>query len=263
MFKAIWMSDLHFAKDGDVLGHDPRVRLRRAIAQINTHHGDAGLCVISGDLVNRGMAEDYHALRQELDALQIPYAPMMGNHDNRGLLRDALPLPKGGMPDFIQYGVETPEGLILCLDTHREGSDAGEFCAARANWLGRTLTEAGDRPVFLFLHHPPMALGLPMQDSDRMGDGDQFLDLISAFPTVRSLFIGHVHRPITGTIRGIPFSTMRSVLYQAPPPRPDWDWSSFTPAREAPNIGILSFAGGDVALQYDQFCDAGLGVLIP
>lgn len=29
--KIIWMSDLHFTADGDVLGHDPRVRLMRAV----------------------------------------------------------------------------------------------------------------------------------------------------------------------------------------------------------------------------------------
>ena len=60
--KIIWMSDLHFARAGDVLGHDPRLRLEAAVAHVNRHHADADCCIISGDLVNRGELADYQAL---------------------------------------------------------------------------------------------------------------------------------------------------------------------------------------------------------
>jgi len=128
-------------------------------------------------------------------------------------------------------------------------------------WLIRALSDAGDMPVFLFMHHPPMALGLPMQDSENMRNGKAFIDLITEFGCVKYLFIGHVHRPITGTVGGIPFSTMRSVLYQAPPPRPEWSWDTFKPSKEAPNIGVVRLTGGSVNLQYDQFCDHQFGLI--
>lgn len=260
MTKLIWMSDPHFVQEGDVLGHDPRIRLQAAIDHINAHHADAQLCVISGDMVNRGTRADYEGVKAKLEGLSIPYAPMVGNHDTRDLFRDVLPVPAASMADFVQYKVATPDGLIVCLDTLKAGSDAGELCDARREWLQDTLRDAGETPVFLFLHHPPMALGLPMQDTVNMEDGQAFLDLVTGFDCVKHLFIGHVHRPITGTIRGIPFATMRSVLYQAPPPRPDWNWDTFKPAMEAPNIGVVHLQGASVTLQYDQFCDYGLGV---
>ena len=259
MTKLIWMSDLHFASDGDVLGHDPRARLRAAIAFINQHHADAAACVISGDLVNRGSARDYAALAELLATLDLPVLPLVGNHDDRALLRTDLPLPPDAMPDFVQYRVDVPWGRLLCLDTLLPGQDAGAFCNARADWLQAQIADAGDRPLYLFLHHPPMPLGLPMQDTDRMQDGDAFLDLIAGQPAVRHLFIGHVHRPITGTVRGIPYATMRSVLYQAPAPRPAWDWDSFAPAAEAPDLGVLTLTDGDVTLQYTQICPASVG----
>lgn len=259
MLKLIWMTDPHFNAEGDVLGHDPRARLRAAIEHVNTHHSEAEICLISGDMVEDPLAENYGALRSELDALSMPYMPMMGNHDRRALLRDHLPLPADTMADFVQYSIATPHGSLLCLDTNKEGTAAGEFCATRMDWLQTTLQKAGNAPVFLFMHHPPMDLGLPILDPDKMQDGAAFLDLISAYPSVKHLFIGHVHRPITGTIRGIPFATMRSVLFQAPPPRPEWDWSTFKPAKEAPQIGILSIQNGDVTLQFDQFCGLETG----
>ncbi len=260
MLKAVWMSDPHFVHQGEVLGYDPRVRLNAAIDHINQHHGDASFCVISGDMVNHGNAPDYQALRDHLDKLAIPFLPMAGNHDDRALLRAHLPLPATCMADFIQYSIQTPNGLIVCLDTQKKGSDAGEFCTKRSSWLREVLDNAGDIPVYLFMHHPPMPLGLPMQDRDRMQDGDAFLDLIAEYPCVKYIFIGHVHRAITGTMRGVPFSTMRSILFQTPAPRPEWDWNSFEPGKEAPNLGVISISGEAIILQYEQFCEQNLGL---
>ena len=257
--KLIWLSDLHFQAVGNVLGHDPRVRLESAITHINSHHGDAAFCVISGDMVNRGTAEDYTALAAALNKLTIPYFPMAGNHDDRVVLAEHLPLPGDRMDDFIQYAVRREEALIVCLDTHKTGSDAGEICNERLNWLNDTLSSAGDLPVLLFMHHHPMPLGLPMQDTENLLNGSDLLDLIEESGRVKQMFVGHIHRPITGTVRGIPFATMRSVLYQAPAPQPQWDWDTFAPAEEPPGMGVVMVENGDVIIHHHQFCDYGVG----
>lgn len=259
MLKLVWMSDPHFIHEGDVLGHDPRIRLSAAVDHINANHDDASFCILSGDLVNRGTAADYEGLLKHLNGLTFPFFPMVGNHDDRDLFRTLLPLPDTCMPRFIQYSVPTKDHVILCLDTQKVGSDAGQFCSERLMWLESALEDAGGRPVFLFMHHPPHALGLPMQDTDRMENGDDFKDLVSRYDCVKYLFIGHVHRPISGTIRGLPFSTMRSVLYQAPAPRPEWNWDTFKPGVEAPSLGVVTIDGRDVTLQYEQFCDYAHG----
>lgn len=254
MTKLVWMSDLHFTLEGDVLGHDPRIRLEAAIDHINQHHSDALGCVISGDMVNRGTLADYQGLRARLDTLSIPYFPMVGNHDTRDTFRQALPLPATCMSEFIQYTLPISYGLIVCLDTQKSGVDAGEFCEYRRAWLHETLSQAKGTPTFLFMHHPPMPLGLPMQDTDNLEQGQALLDLISGYSCVKYMFIGHVHRPISGAIAGIPFSTMRSVLYQAPAPLPAWTWDTFKPGEEAPNIGLVQIDGASVTLHYEQFC---------
>jgi 3',5'-cyclic AMP phosphodiesterase CpdA len=255
MTKIIWLSDLHFTSEGSVLGHDPRIRVQAAIDFINTHHSDANHCLISGDLVNRGTVADYSALTNILKTLTIPVHPMAGNHDDRTLLRNHFDLPKTTMSDFVQYDLTMTNARVICIDTKKTGADGGEFCAERSNWLDLQLQQNPDTPTYLFLHHPPQPLGLPMQDTDCMENGAAFLDLISKYTNVKHLFIGHVHRPITGTLRGIPFATMRSVLYQAPPPQPDWTWDTFAPAPEAPQLGVIQINGTDCQLHYTQFCD--------
>lgn len=259
--KLVWMSDLHFlAGDRVVAGHDPRVRLDAAVDHIRRHHGDAQLCVISGDLVNEGNAADYRALKQRLARLGIEYALMTGNHDDRAEMAKVFKRPDGAMPDHWQYFRHADGGLYVFLDTLKAGSAAGEFCPERMAWLDKLLIENPNIPVFLFMHHPPMPLGLPTQDEIMLEQGAAFLALISRHENVKHLFMGHVHRPVTGVIDGLPYASMRSVLYQAPPPRPDWGWDDFAPAQEAPAIGIVQIRGANVNVQYTEFCQYAHGV---
>jgi len=256
----IWMSDPHFTKSGLVSGHDPRVRLSAALDFANLHYGDAQVCVISGDMVNHGTAQDYEALQTHLEHSDIAILPMVGNHDDRAAFKSTLSVPDTCMDDFVQYSVEIDGGLIVCLDTQKTGSDCGVLCAQRLAWLKQTLEGANDLPVYIFMHHPPMQLGLPMQDTDSLENPQDFWDVVTGFDCVKYLFIGHVHRPISGVVNAIPFSTMRSILYQAPAPRPDWTWDTFAPANEAPNFGVIEVSDGAVMLQYVQFCDFETGV---
>lgn len=259
--KIVWMSDLHFVATGMVLNHDPRLRLSAALDHVNTHHADADLCVVSGDLVNRGTWADYTALRACLGKLKIPYHIMVGNHDSRAELQQVFDLPAGTMADFVQYAVPHPAARILCLDTLHPGADGGQLCCVRLDWLRTALADAGLQPCLVFMHHPPMALDLPMQDRDRLAqrDSDLLLEMLATHNGTAHLFIGHVHRATCGIIAGLPFATMRSVLYQAPAPRPAWDWDTFAPAPEAPSIGMIYVSGSDITLQYEQFCAPAYG----
>lgn len=259
MTKIIWMSDPHFQVEGLT---DHRVRLAAAIAHANQHHNDANFTIISGDLAGGETPDNYAAMAPILAKLAMPVYPMIGNHDDREGARAFLPLPVNTIPDFIQFSIDTPDGTMICLDTHKTGSHAGELCAARRAWLDQTLGDLGDRPAYIFMHHPPMALGLPAQDEISLDDGDTFLDLLGTHNNVKHLFMGHVHRPTCGTIRGIPFATIGALSFQAPAPHPAWDWDNFVPAKEAPHYGVLHISDGNVTLQYTQFYAYETGIEI-
>ncbi|MEX0303543.1 MAG: phosphodiesterase [Leisingera sp.] len=257
--KLIWMSDLHFEAESLVLGHDPRMRLQAAVDYIATHHGDAAACLITGDLVETGTVQNYRALQNFLNQLPIPVLPMTGNHDDRDALRKALPLPDSAMAGFVQYRAGFGELTVICLDTLIPGEDAGHLCPERLSWLHAEVDALNGRPAIVAMHHPPLKLGLPMLDPDNLRNGGALLAVLEKFPNVLHLLAGHVHRPCSGTVRGIPFTTARSVLYQAPPPRPEWDWSSFRPAQEAPALTVLEYSETGLTLQQCQFCDYALG----
>lgn len=258
MTQIVWMSDPHFRAEGTVDGIDPRARLAAALDHANAHYPCAACVILSGDLIDEDAADSYPALAAALARSRAPVHPMMGNNDDRTAIRRHLAWPGSADADFIQFTVPIPAGQIICLDTHKTGSHAGTLCAARRAWLRDQLAQGG--AAFIFMHHPPIPLGLPAQDSIRLDDGDGFLDLIAASPDVAHLFFGHVHRQTSGVVRGIPFASLGALSFQAPPPSPAWDWDSFVAADESPRYAVIDIASDQVTIQYIQFCDHTFGV---
>ncbi len=213
--KFIQITDPHIVAPGELMvGLDPRERLRGAVANINSHHPDAEFCILTGDLVNNGEIAEYEALRECLNGLRIPYHLMMGNHDRRENMVAVFPETGRDRHGFIQGVLETSVGLFLLLDTHQAGEDWGSYCERRREWLAERLEQAGGRPVILFMHHPPFDIRLPGLDRIRLHDGEALAAVLEQGATIRHLFFGHVHRPIAGSWRGIPISSIPGTNHQ-------------------------------------------------
>ncbi len=202
--KLIQVSDLHFVPPGTRLfGIDPRERLAAAIQDINAKHTDAELCLFTGDLCDHGAPEAYRALREVLSELRLPYRLLIGNHDDRDNFVRAFPAAPRDQDGFVQSLVQTPAGDLILLDTHEPGSAAGSYCAARQAWLRKRMSESPGRPVYLFMHHPPFDIGIPSLDRIRLLEPEGFAAAMDG-ADVRHIFFGHVHRPVSGSWRGIP-----------------------------------------------------------
>lgn len=81
--KILLFSDIHYSLDRIIHGRSPKEALQRAIKHANSHHGDADLCIVLGDLTDRGLESEYLGLATDLESLSIPYRMLLGNHDNR------------------------------------------------------------------------------------------------------------------------------------------------------------------------------------
>ncbi|MCP5366824.1 MAG: phosphodiesterase [Hyphomicrobiales bacterium] len=215
--KFIHVTDPHLVPAGQRLFDlDPVARLDACVADINAHHGDADLCVITGDLADRGEAAAYGDFRRCLDRLELPWHLLVGNHDARGTFRRAFPETAVDRDGFVQSVVETAVGDFLLLDTVAEGTHAGAYCPVRAAWLRARLEERRDRDVYLFMHHPPFDLHIPCLDDIGILDKGPIEGAVAGFSHIRHLFFGHAHRPIAGSWRGIPFTTMRGTNHGVP-----------------------------------------------
>ena len=91
--KIIQITDLHLPAPGQSLwGLNPYERLESALADIEALHADAELCVISGDLADKGEPEAYGWLADRLASFPLKTVLMIGNHDDRAALRATMVL---------------------------------------------------------------------------------------------------------------------------------------------------------------------------
>lgn len=218
MYKLIHLTDTHFIPKGETLyGRDPAIALSKAVEDINTHHADADLVTITGDLTHWGEPEAFEHLANVLGALKPKLRLLIGNHDKREIFARVFPDQALDQNGFVQSVEETAIGHLIFLDTNLEGTHAGWFCETRRAWLNERLAEAhaASAPVFLFMHHPPFQVGIKSIDTISLQEPESFLATLAPYKEqIRHLFFGHIHRPLCGSWRGIPVSSLRSMNHQ-------------------------------------------------
>ena len=222
MKKLIVLTDLHITAPGErIIGLDPSARLQSVLEAALGAHPDAEAMILMGDLTHHGTVEEYAQLRRLLEFVSIPICAMVGNHDRREAFLQVFPETPVTASGHVQQVRDVgPDHRLICLDTldgppYPAGHHAGRLCAARQSWLDDALWGASERVPLVFAHHPPFRTGLPGMDEIMLEDGDRILERLAQAPRAH-LFCGHVHRTISGSSRGVPWSMFKSTCHQAP-----------------------------------------------
>jgi 3',5'-cyclic AMP phosphodiesterase CpdA len=233
MAKILVFTDLHMLPKGQtIIGLDPMERLMRGLKHAMRMHPDAERLVLTGDLTHHGDVASYRRLKDALSAVTVPVSITIGNHDHRANFLEVFAEAKTDEDGFVQEAVDAGGVRCLILDTHlgvekaHPDHSAGLLCEKRLAWLDRQLAAAGEKPVLIFMHHPPHDTGFRGMDAIKLMNGDAFYAVLERHPRVRHIFAGHVHRTIGGSHRGIPFSIFKSPLHQQPMPFDIEDTSS-------------------------------------
>lgn len=214
--KLIHLTDLHIAPDGKGPALEgSAAKTARAVDIINRDHGDAELCVVTGDLVYDPDPVAYDLAQSILSRLTMPTVSLIGNHDDRAMALARISSAHADGNGFVQSVLQTSYALVVTLDTKDNETHAGTLCEDRLQWLDACLGRHTG-PVWLFMHHAPFATGLPAMDTIGLAaDAALALEkILSKHANVAHLFFGHYHRPMSGVWNGIPFSTHRSMMLQ-------------------------------------------------
>lgn len=198
----VQISDTHISVDVPSRLED----LDRCIAAINELSVAPELVVHTGDVAHDGLAQEYHSARELLDQLNSPYVVMVGNRDNRAVLREVFPVQEYSnlAPDWIQYSVEHLSTRLVMIDTVSDQSNKGRLCAKRLEHLNGLIEGDVAKPAALFMHHTPYpATGIPdPYQYEQWQDVESLASLIEHRDHISGIYCGHVHRFIDGEIGG-------------------------------------------------------------
>jgi 3',5'-cyclic AMP phosphodiesterase CpdA len=201
------ISDLHIKSPGSLAyGRvDTAKALERCVMALNEFNPAPDFVVISGDLADTPLAEEYDFLKRLLAQLRLPFSGIPGNHDSRELMRATFPqanyaIASGPLNQKIEFG----ELDLVLLDSSVPGKPHGELEAPTLQWLDTVLASSIDRPALLFLHHPPFMTGIWHMDRQNLVNAGEFAPIVRRHPRVQLIATGHVHRATLTMFAGTP-----------------------------------------------------------
>jgi 3',5'-cyclic AMP phosphodiesterase CpdA len=249
------LTDLHIGFDLDNPDELNFRRVAAAIDYVKSLSVTPDRLFLTGDLTDHGDLASYLRLKGLIDGCDFPVHLCVGNHDERGVMRQVfsdLPIDDG----FIQYVIDEPELRIIVLDTLDPGHHGGAFCRRRAGWLRARLLEVPGRPVLIVLHHPPIETGIPWMTAHPTEPWVAMLDqAIGDRPGV-TMIAGHIHRSITTSWRGrmlaVAPSTAPQVALEMAPMDPETPDERPMIVAEAPGVALHLWTGASFVTHHAQ-----------
>jgi len=193
--KIVHISDIHISIEKVYKTVDTNKLFTNSINHINQLQYHIDFVLISGDLVQNGTIEEYLTLKDLLKQLKVPYFLLVGNHDNRKNLKKVFSDLDYYEDNFCNFTLDNFPLKIIGLDSTTENEVHGTLCRNRLNWLENELNKRPSKPTLIFLHHPPIPLGIEDMDKVNLKNGiEEFKNIIKKNPQIKAIGCGHIHR---------------------------------------------------------------------
>ncbi len=199
------ITDLHIKPRGQLAYGkvDTAAALQRCVAELNRFSPQPDLIVISGDLADTPVSAEYDHLNALLAPLKIPLVAVPGNHDDRAMMRAALPKQpyarQSGPLDLVR---QVGELDVIGLDSSVLGRPNGRLEPETLQWLDAELGNSF-RPALIFIHHPPFVTGIGHMDLQNLHNADALDATLKKYARVKLLGCGHVHRATATMFGGV------------------------------------------------------------
>jgi 3',5'-cyclic AMP phosphodiesterase CpdA len=197
MFVVAHVSDTHF---GNAV-QDPVSRAAAVMDHLLAMSPRPDVLIVTGDVADHGLPEEYAVARGWLDRWQGPLAVCPGNHDVRTAFEDCLGVAARSVLEAAGFRFVMLDSLIDAVAGQRV--DEGRLGDEQLDWLDHRLGES-DVPAFVCLHHPPTTIGLELMDPIRLVGGDSLAAVLDHHPQVVATLVGHAHTMGTTTFADRP-----------------------------------------------------------
>jgi Icc protein len=213
------ITDLHVRPRGLPANRvvETNMMTERAIDAVIALRPRPDVVLITGDLTDCGLVEEYEQLKIILRRLDIPFFVIPGNHDRRENLRRVLAGYRGVTEnrEFVQFVVDDYPVRLIGLDTLVPGKGEGALCARRLAFLERALAREREKPTVIFMHHPPFDCGILHMDRIRLLEGaERLAEIVRPYRNVERILCGHHHRAIETRFAGTICSISPGIAHQ-------------------------------------------------
>ena len=213
------ITDLHVRPRGLPANRvvETNMMTERAIDAVIALRPRPDVVLITGDLGDCGLLEEYEQLKILLSPLDLPVFMILGNHDRRENFRRVFADHRGVTedPEFVQFVVDDYPVRLIGLDTVVPGKGEGALCARRLGFLERALAREREKPTVIFMHHPPFDCGIQHMDRIRLLEGaERLADIVRRYRNVERILCGHHHRAIETRFAGTICSISPGVAHQ-------------------------------------------------
>ncbi len=169
--------------------------LTRVVDHINRLVPRPDIVLLTGDVTDDGDISSVRNAAAILARLDPPLLVIPGNHDDRDTLWSmfgaaACPSRVG---DFLCHASDLAGLRLIGLDSTIPNASGGALCDTRLDWLEARLRERPDLPVLLYLHHPPLRIGVLETDEHPFIGATRFGDIVARHPRIERILCGHVH----------------------------------------------------------------------
>jgi 3',5'-cyclic-AMP phosphodiesterase len=207
------LTDPHVLEPGEEQFLDNNAMLAEAIDSLNAERPRPDVVVGSGDLTNWARAGQYAELTELIGHLDLPFLPMVGNHDDRDGMRKTFPDTPWADAEHASWVTDVDGITLVGLDTTDPGQHGGAFDEDRRTWLEASL-DSSSGPVILILHHPPFDTHVGWMDEFGFSGVDDLRRVIAEHPSlIMRILCGHLHRPVVTTVAGVTTSVCLSTVH--------------------------------------------------
>lgn len=214
MIRVTQFSDTHFSTSGvrshGGLGYDTD----ETWDAVHTHAFASGdhpdLVVVTGDVADHGQADEYAKAATQLSRIPVPANLVPGNHDFHTPFEAGLPRPGLTMSRTLRlrnwlflfadsnFAGKEPSDDGRLLDKDDRIHNNGQFGPHEFAWMSDTIAATDADHAFIWVHHPPKALGSfnsPLYDVE-------WGQLFSAHTKLRGAGAGHTHTDTVVDVEG-------------------------------------------------------------
>ncbi len=214
--RIVHLADAHVSREPSprLPGVDLKARAAAAVSAAQALEPPPELYVLGGDMLDDGPLSDYQVLSELFGPTGRPVYICLGNHDSlEAYSRAPLPGAAPAAPGYCSFDVQ--DRHIVILFTAADGRDQGSLDGPQLRWLRDDLLASAPARCRIFMHHPPVELGVPWVDAMGLEDPDAFWEVLQPCASrVAGVFFAHAHFAVSLARHGVLVASPPAVGWQ-------------------------------------------------